>query len=92
MLLQGRRRGPPGTPTAFKTEFGWVLSGCTETSATSNHAMIHVATFHTSVTSGDDILYKFWEIEESPKNATALSLEERTVVQHFDSHHSRTEE
>ena len=54
--------------------------------------MIHVATFHTSVTSGDDILYKFWEIEESPKNATALSLEEHTVVQHFHSHHSRTEE
>ena len=92
VLLHGRRRGPPGTPTAFETEFGWVLSGCTDTSATTNHALVHVATFHTSVTSGDDILHKFWEVEESPKNFDALSLEERIVVRHFDSHHSRTNE
>lgn len=83
VLLHGRRRGPPEIPTAFETEFGWVLSGCIETNATSNHTVVHVSTFHTSVTSGDDILHKFWEVEESPKNATALSLEERTVVRHF---------
>ena len=61
-------------------------------STAANNAITHVATFHTSVTSGDDVLRKFWEIEESPKNATAFSLEERTVVRHFDSHHSRTNE
>ena len=26
-LLQGRRTGPPGYPTAIETEFGWVLAG-----------------------------------------------------------------
>ena len=92
VLLHGRRRGPPGTPTAFETEFGWVLSGCSETSNSSNCTTVHVATFHTSVASGDDILHRFWEVEESPKNATVLSLEERSVVRHFDSHHSRNEQ
>ena len=27
LLLQGRRTGPSGTPSAFETEFGWVLAG-----------------------------------------------------------------
>ena len=30
MLLQGRRNGPPGTPTAFETKFGRVLTGKTD--------------------------------------------------------------
>ena len=92
VLLHGRRIGPPGTPTAFETEFGWVLGGCTGTNVASNHATVHVAAFDTSIASKDDILHKFWEVEESPKNATALSLEERMVVRHFNSHHSRTEQ
>ena len=92
VLFHGWRRGPPGSPTAFETEFGWVLSGCTDTSATTNHALVHVTTFHTSITSGDDILHKFWEVEESPKNFDALSLWKNVVVRHFDSHYSRTNE
>ena len=51
--------------------------------------MVHDATFHTSVISGDDILHQFWEVEESPRNATVLSLEERTALR---PHHSRTRE
>ena len=30
-LLQGRRNGPPNTPSAIETEFGWVLIGPTGT-------------------------------------------------------------
>ena len=29
VLLQGRRTGPPGSPVALETKFGWVLSGST---------------------------------------------------------------
>ena len=29
VMLHGRRCGPPGTPTAFETQFGWVLMGRT---------------------------------------------------------------
>jgi len=27
VVLQGRRSGPPGTPVAFETKFGWILAG-----------------------------------------------------------------
>ena len=27
IILQGRQSGTPGTPTAFETIFGWILSG-----------------------------------------------------------------
>ena len=27
VVLHGRRFGPPGSPSAFKTQFGWVLAG-----------------------------------------------------------------
>ena len=59
-LLHGRRTGSPGTPAAFETVFGWVLAGstahCTPGSIVASH--------HTFVTTDDDLLRRFWEIEE----------------------------
>ena len=87
VLLHGRRFGPPGSPVAFETEFGWVLAGETESCIPANH----IITYHTSLVSGDDILRKFWEIEEKPMSDSTLSLEERTVVHHFRNNHSRAD-
>ena len=86
-LLQGRRSGPPGTPTAFETTFGWVLVGKTDTPVPPH---ICATSHHVAVASGDELLRKFWEIEESP-NDTNLSPEERAVVQHFEKNHTRDE-
>lgn len=88
VLLQGRRCGPSGTPVAFETQFGWVLAG-----RTGSHVYSHlsVTSHHVSVTSGDDLLRKFWEIEENPKSQSSLSVEERSVVEHFNKNHTRTE-
>ena len=88
VLLQGWRSGPPGSPVAFETKFGWILAGKTGNllSACSN-----IASHHVAVASGDELLHKFWEIEENPNNKSNLSPEERTVVQHFNDHHTRTE-
>ena len=88
-LLQGRRKGPPGTPVAFETKFGWVLAGKIDQSPTLQNK---VPSFHITVASGDDILRKFWEIEESPKSQSDLSPQERTVVQHFKENHTKTKE
>ena len=57
-VLSGRRSGPPGSPMAFETEFGWVLAG--GTCAPFHHVVVH----HSSLLSGDDLLHRFWEIEE----------------------------
>ena len=89
VLLHGRRNGPPDSPVAFETKFGWVLAGRTNSSS-SHHC---VTSYHVSATSCDQILSKFWEIEESPKNhaLTNLSPEEQMVVDHFDKNHRRSE-
>ena len=84
-LRHGRRKGPPGSPIALETMFGWVLCG----NAESDIVQSSVATHHALVESGDDILRKFWEIEESPTKISNLSMEERTVLRHFESNHFR---
>ena len=54
-LRQGRRSGPARSPVAFETEFGWVLSGRTESISSTGE----VAALHTTLGFKDDILHKF---------------------------------
>ena len=76
VMLHGQRTGPPGSPTAFETTFGWVLAGGVDP-----HAMIaRIASHHSFVTSEDDFLYRFWEIEEKLMTEPALLPEERFVL------------
>lgn len=86
MLLHGRQKGPPGSSAAMETLFGWVLCGNTE-STTSTTTSVTVC--HASVNTGDDLIRRFWEIEEPPSYSNHLLMEERAVVQHFKSNHSR---
>ena len=86
VMMQGRRVGTPGTPTAFETTLGWVLTGKPGHHVISNHAIA----LHSSILSSDDVLQKFWEVEERVTNAPVMSAEERTVVRHFNENHSRT--
>ena len=86
IIKEGRRTGPPCSPVAFETSLGWVLAGGVESCTSVNHIVSH----HVSTLTGDDILRKFWEIEEQPLSQPVLSPEERTVVWHFESEHSRT--
>ena len=88
-LLQGQRKGPPGTPVAFENKFGWVLAGKTNQLPTLQNK---VPSFHITVSSGDDILRTFWEIKESPRSQSDLSLQERTVIRHFKENHTKTKE
>ena len=47
---------------------------------------------HVSALAGDDLLRQFWEVEEKPVAHSTLTPEERTVLKHFDAHHSRDSE
>lgn len=80
VLLQGRRDGLPGTPTAIETELGWVLTGSVEKTASVLTATAHCASL-------ENTFRRFWEIEESPFSESTLSLEERTVICHFHNNH-----
>ena len=57
-LHQGQRTGMPGSPSAFKTDFGWVLAGKLD-ACSPDHS---IASHHISVATGDDLLQRFWEI------------------------------
>ena len=48
-----------------------------------------VSTHFTSVVTGDDLLSRFWEIEEKIVANCTLTPEERCALDHFNSHHSR---
>ena len=87
-LCHGRRKGPSGSPIALETIFGWVICGKVE----SDIPQFSVAAHHALVESGDDILRKFWEIEESSTKNSDLSMEERTVLRHFELNHFRNKD
>ena len=59
ILFHGRRIGPPGAPSAFETEFGWVLSGSSRQDTPTEQTNLHATTFHASIAhlSGDAILH-----------------------------------
>ncbi|XP_064386059.1 uncharacterized protein LOC135334711 [Halichondria panicea] len=86
VVLQGRRSGPVGTPVAFETKFGWVLAGRVNKLTIPSEITSH----HVIAISGDDILRKFWELEEGPRDCSNFSPEERFVVQHYANTHTKT--
>ncbi|XP_065356304.1 uncharacterized protein LOC135950702 [Calliphora vicina] len=76
--LEGIKKNICGQTSAYKTIFGWVLSGPMK--------METVQTFTTAVTSSESselstLLRKFWEQEEIPK--TRLKSEEDEFVEQF---------
>ena len=85
-VLNGRRFGPTGAPSAFKTCFGWVLNG--ETKGQCRQSSTHIC----CVALDDDSLRRFWEIEDYNLQESVLSQEEKIVVEHFKRHHTRDKE
>ena len=69
----------------------WVLCGGAGPSS-DLPTNVCITSFHSSVSSKEDTLQRFWEIEEAPLDQSALSNEERMVVRHFDSNHSCSRE
>ena len=86
-LLNGRRYGPPGFPTALETVFGWVLAGNADP-----HSFNNIVSCHTTLLSSDDLLRRFWEIEEAGLEGPVRSSEEQSVVKHYHDNHSRSPE
>ena len=90
VYLPGESKGPPGTPTAWLTVFGWVLKGCyTPDEVTSiKEASVCTASASEATQSTDELFTKFWELEEEPRTAPALIPEEEKVQDHYQSTHS----
>ena len=61
VLLDGLCMDHPGSPVALETELGWVLAGGTDVPKVEDNVVSH----HNTLLSGDDILRKFREFEET---------------------------
>ena len=88
VVRQGRRQGPPGSPMAMNTKFGWVLSGTISRDCPRHREVACVS----SVLAGDEVLRKFWEVENYDFRSPLYSLEEQVVVDDFDVNCRRNEE
>ena len=90
-MRQGRRTGPPGSPYALETDFGWVLGGCSGTPPTTTQATANLVINHSLCYSTDELLRKFWEMEEAPKSNDILATtpEEKEVLEHFENSYTR---
>ena len=89
LFLPGEVAGPPGTPTAWLTVFGWVIMGnySMDGSVTTKPASVHAITASADQDS-DDHLSKFWKLEEPPQSQQLLTPEEKKVEEHFDATHT----
>ena len=82
LMCLGWPFGPSGSPSAFKTYFGWVLAGTVH----ARHYPQQISTCCITMLSGDDLLRSFWEMEHCNLQQPVLSLNEQTVVDPFWGH------
>ncbi|KAL7307639.1 hypothetical protein TKK_0000326 [Trichogramma kaykai] len=90
IIRAGLRRGPSGSPAAYKTVFGWVITGPT-TKPTAHQSTLDAFTI--TLTSTDTLssaLRKFWELEELTPAAGSAPADD-TCEEHFRSTHQRDE-
>ena len=90
VFLPGENKGPPGTPIATHTVFGWVLRGCytPDESTISKQLPVNAASTQDENPTTDNLLAKFWELEEPPAACSALTPEEEQVESHYNETHS----
>ena len=68
-----------------------ILAGSANAS-TSQQKGQQVVTHHVMHKSIDDLIRLFWETEDGPTGKMSLTPEEKFVVEHFQSNHSRDED
>ena len=89
LFLPGESTSPQGTPAAWHTVFGWVILG-QYTPDHPVHAVVATAQVVSSSKAqqeSDDLLAKFWELEEPPQNDNLFTPEEQRVEQHYQDTH-----
>ena len=91
LFLPGEVSGPPGTPAAWHTVFGWVIMGKYTPDQPTNSNNLNLTSQAASTTqvqqNSDDILAKFWELEEPPTMEQTFTPEEQRVESHYQTTH-----
>ena len=88
LFLPGELTGPPGTPGAWHTVFGWVVMGQYAPDYPVQEVTSHMVLSTKANQFSDSLLTKFWELEEPPNLNKLLTPEEQRVEQHYQDNHS----
>ena len=94
LFMNGRTTGPPNTPTAWETVFGWTVMGLypDEHPSLAVSASAHFVESDPSDVASDSLLMRFWKSEEPPTLDTPLTPEEERIEKHFDETHKYIKE
>ena len=89
VLLSEKKQGPPGTPSAWKTELGWGVMGhyvvpSVFSSAASVNMLVVAPVEEQHL---DKTLEKFWLMEELPRGTPIFSAEDLAIQQHYAATH-----
>jgi len=86
ILLQGLRQGPPKTPHAQNSQFGWYVSGSAPT-AIPTIKTFTVKVHHSACSPSDPCLEsslrRFWELEDPTPLSSQLSTEDTLCEKYF---------
>ena len=85
VLLPAESKGPPGIAKAMNTVFGWAIRGpfTPDGHECSRSAPVYVATC-TAKEVTQEVLTKFWELEEPTQQEPILTPEEKEVQAHYE--------
>ena len=95
IFKSGREEGPPNTPVAWDTVFGWTVLGMynDEGCARAMSASTLVVDPIKAQDKSDQMLFQLWKAEEPQRPEKAMfSTEEQMVEDHFDLTHEYLEE
>ena len=89
----GREEGPPNTPSAWDTVFGWAVLGIfsEEGCAQAISASTFIVDPTQSQQASDQLLTRFFKLEEPQTVEKVFSPEEQRVEDHFESTHEYLE-
>ena len=95
LFVEGRLQGPPNSPAAWHTIFGWTIMGLYEEAkpAEAITASAHFSDSSQANLVSDKLLTRFWVLEEPKHKKGLLTPEEQRVEQHYElTHQYVTEE
>ena len=89
IMLPEKITGPPGTPSAWKTELGWGIMGryMPNQLCPSTIAAVNITSKESADDKLDTVLERFWAIEELPKWLPTLSPQDTAVQEHYSTTH-----
>ena len=89
IMLPEKVTGPPGTPSAWKTELGWGIMGRYLPNMLSpcSTASVNITTAVSSEIKLDKQLERFWTMEELAKGRQLLSPQETAIQEHYNQTH-----